>query len=77
MSDSNEQKKKKNTQIHSPTVVQRGRGGGRLEPLPGVFDILLVKASFDLLNKMRYILWVMSLLETCDVTNIGRHLGFY
>ena len=26
---------------------------------------------------MRYILWVMLLLEACDVTNNGRHLGFY
>ena len=26
---------------------------------------------------MRYILWVMPLLEACDVTNNGRHLGFY
>ena len=31
--------------------------------------------SFDLLNKMRYILWVVALLEDCDVTNNGRHLG--
>ena len=26
---------------------------------------------------MRYILWVVALLEACDVTNNGRHLGFY
>ena len=26
---------------------------------------------------MRYILWVVGLLEACDVTNNGRHLGFY
>ena len=30
---------------------------------------------------MRYILWVMALLEACDVTKygryLGRHLGFY
>ena len=26
---------------------------------------------------MRYIIWVMALLDTCDVTNNGRHLGFY
>ena len=24
---------------------------------------------------MTYILWVVALLEACDVTNIGRHLG--
>jgi len=37
--------------------------------------------SFDLLNKMRFILWAVALLEACDVTNNGRHLvlhvGFY
>ena len=30
---------------------------------------------------MRYILWVVALLEACDVINngrhLGRHLGFY
>ena len=26
---------------------------------------------------MRYILWVVALLGACDVTNNGRHLGFY
>ena len=26
---------------------------------------------------MRYILLVVTLLEACDVTNNGRHLGFY
>ena len=26
---------------------------------------------------MRYILWVVALLEACDVTNNGRHPGFY
>ena len=26
---------------------------------------------------MRYISWVVALLEPCDVTNNGRHLGFY
>ena len=37
--------------------------------------------GFDLLNKINYILWVVSLLGTCDVTkhgrHLGRHLGFY
>ena len=32
---------------------------------------------FDPLCKMRYILWVVALLEACNVTNNGRHLGFY
>ena len=26
---------------------------------------------------MRYVLWVVALLETCVVSNNGRHLGFY
>ena len=33
--------------------------------------------AFDPLNKMRYILWVVALLEACEVSNNGRHLGFY
>ena len=39
--------------------------------------ILPLVESFDLLTKMRYILWVVALLEACDVTNIGRHLGHH
>ena len=30
--------------------------------------------AFDPLYKMRYILWVVALLEACNVTNNGRHL---
>ena len=59
-------------------------GGGLMEPLPRGFDVLqyfeaflLQWKAFDQLNKMRYILWVVVLLEACDVTNNGRHLGFY
>ena len=33
--------------------------------------------AFDLLNKMRYILYVVALLEACNVTNNGRHLGHH
>ena len=37
--------------------------------------------AFDLLEKMRYILWAVVLLEACDVAkrgrHLGRHLGFY
>ena len=33
--------------------------------------------AFDLLYKMRYILWVVVLLEVCDVTKHGCHLGSY
>ena len=31
--------------------------------------------AFDLLDKMRYILWAVVLLEACDVAKRGRHLG--
>ena len=30
--------------------------------------------SLDLLNKKRFTLWVVALLEVCDVTNNGLHL---
>jgi len=26
---------------------------------------------------MRYILWVVALLEACDITKYGRHLRFF
>ena len=51
-----------NKQIHTPTVVQGAGGGGLMEPLPGVFNmlqhietILLLVESLchDLLNKMK------------------------
>ena len=68
------------TQSHTPTVVQAGRVDGTL-PLSfryvAVFRNDFTWKAFDLLNKMRYILWVVALLEACDVTNNGRHLGFY
>ena len=58
-----------------------------MEPISRVFDmlqyfetiLLLVDQwkAFDLLNKMRYNLWVVALLEACDVTNNGRHLSRY
>ena len=46
-----------------------------MESLTRVFDMLQGFECFDLLNNMRYILWVVELLEACDVTNNGRHLG--
>ena len=35
----------------------------------------LAESGFDLLSKMKYILWVVALLEGCDVTKHGRHVG--
>ena len=46
----------------------QGGGGGLVEHLPWVLK------AFDLLNNRKYILWVVVLLETCDVTKHGRHL---
>ena len=72
------------TQIHTPTLVQgKGEGGG-WSPSPEFLICCSISKRFcpqwkalDLLNKMSYILWVVALMETCDVTNNGRHLGFY
>ena len=77
------------TQIHTPTVVQ-GRGGLD-RPLSPPLEFLiccniskrfyLQWKAFDLLYKMRYILWEMALLGACDIPNKSRHLachlGFY
>ena len=61
-----------------PHRVVQGGGGGRgvMEPLPSVFDmlqyfkkILPSLESLRSLKKMRYILWVVALLEARDVTN--------
>ena len=52
-------------QIHTLSVVQGGGGGGWMEPHAGVFDML------QFFDKMRYILWVVGLLDACDVTNNG------
>ena len=56
-----------------------------MEPHPRVFDMLrrilrrfyLQWKAFDLLNKVRYILGVVLLLDPCSVTNNGRHLGHH
>ena len=69
-------------QIHTSTVVQGGDDG---PPPPLEFLICcsiskrfyLQRKAFDLFYKMRYILWVVAQLGTCDVTNNGRHLGRY
>ena len=70
-----------------PSWYNREQGGGVGVdglPFPTVFDMLhyYVKIlhsleSIDLLYKVRYSIWVAALLEACDVTSNGRHLGFY
>ena len=73
-------------QIHTPTVVQVGGVDGPPPPPPPLEFLICCSVSkrfylrwkaFDILYKMRYILWVVALLGACDVTNNGRHLGFY
>ena len=65
------------TQIHTATVVQgRGKGWGLMEPLPRVFDMFSIIRN-DFAFKMRYILFLVTPLEACDITNNGRHLRFY
>ena len=69
-------------QIHTPTLVQ-GRGGGDgwnpSPEFPMCYSIskrfYLQWEALDLFNKMRYILWLVELLEACDVTNNGRYLS--
>ena len=73
-------------QIHTSTVVQGGGGGGggmdhqktkvfgMLQYFETIFP-LVEGLYFDILYKLRYISWVVSLLGACDVTNNGRHLG--
>ena len=81
------------SQIHTHTVVQVGAGGGGGEgggwnstPEFLICCSILKRfyfqwKAFDLLDKMRYILGVVLLLEACSVNNNGRHLshhlGFY
>ena len=40
-----------------------------------VMILPLVETGFDLPSKMKYILWVVALLEGCDVAKHGRHVG--
>ena len=74
-------------QIHTPGYCGTREGGG-WNPSPEflICCSILKRLSlqwkvFDLLNKMWYIIWVVALLESCDVTCYGRllgcHLWFY
>ena len=68
-------------QNHTPTVVRGWGVDGTLSGVLDMFQYFETILPFDLLNEERYILWVVALLEACDVTNngrhLGRHLGFY
>ena len=78
----------KPSDVHANSYPYRGTrrgggGGGGRNPLEFLICCNISKQfylqwkAFDLLNKMWYILWVVALLKACDVTNNGRHLGFY
>ena len=65
------------TQIHTPTMVQGVRGGGDWKE-PSLELLMCCSISkrfylqwkaFNLLKKMRYLLWVVALPEDYDVTN--------
>ena len=67
-----------------PTVVhtEGGWGGGGWNLFPEFLICCSILKrfyfywkAFDLLTKMSYIFWVVTLLATCDVTNNGRSLG--
>ena len=69
------------TQSHTHTLIQ---GGGGWNPSPKFLICCSISKrfylkwkAFDLLNKLRYIFWVVALLEACDVINNGRHLGHH
>ena len=60
------------------------RGGGAVDGPPCFLICCSISKRFclqwkvlDLLDKMRYILCVIALLEVFDFTKHGRHLGFY
>ena len=60
-------------------------GGGRRSPSPEFLVCCIISKRFAFNGKLsifstiffRYIFWVVELLETCDVTNNGHHIGFY
>ena len=72
------------TQIHTPTVVQGAGGGGNWwNPSPEFLICCSISKrfcfqwkTFDLLKKMRNILWVMALLLACDVINNEQQSGY-
>ena len=71
--------------VHVNSYLQRcirGEGGWNFSPKFLICCIIRKRFClhwkvYHLLNKMRYILREVVLLEACDVTNNGRHLGFY
>ena len=64
-----------------PPPWYKGQGVNGTCPFRFWYVAVFQWKSFDLLNKVRYILWVVGLPEAFDVTNngphLGRHVGFY
>ena len=73
---------RKYTQIHTTLWYKLG-GGGWNPPLEFLIRCSISNQwkAFVLVNKIRYIIWVVALLEACDVTknscHLSRHLVFY
>ena len=62
-------------------VIQEGGGGWKASPeflkcCSFLKPFYLEWKAFDLLNKIRYISWVVALLEACDVTTMVAILDF-
>ena len=59
-------------------MVQEEWGGGAFLICYSMLKVFYLKwKAFDLSNKMRYISWVVALLEACDGRHLLRHIGFY
>ena len=62
--------------MHNPTVAQGGGGVDGTPPL-SFWYVVLFRNDFTFSGKPLIFLtrWVVALLEACDVTKNGRHLG--
>ena len=67
---------RKYMRIHTPTVVKGGVGGGELDGTPpqSILYVAVFRNDFAFVESLsssrqdRYILWVVALLEVCDIT---------
>ena len=73
-----------NTQSHTPTLVQGWGALGGWNPSPEFLICCSISKrfylkckAFHLVNKLRYILWVLAPVEAFDIINNGRHLGYH
>ena len=67
---------RKYMRIHTPTVVKGGGVGGELDGTPpqSILYVAVFRNDFAFVESLsssrqdRYILWVVALLEVCDIT---------